>query len=126
MNGSVYSTTQSREGEEEEEVFTSSDPKEHPRVNSQTESKRQTNVQQNARVRRLCQASLGPSVGTGSGCIGDLRSSKGEEQEQKGADEFAEEGDEVVTGFVREETQAWEAEAFAWSVGSRFARLLAR
>ncbi|KAI7223910.1 hypothetical protein KC333_g212 [Hortaea werneckii] len=62
---------------------------------SQTESKRQADVQQNARVRHLCQASLGPSVGTGSGCIGDLRSSKGEEQEEKGADEFAEEGDEV-------------------------------
>lgn len=32
----------------------------------------------------------------------------------------------MVAGLVREEAQAREAEAFAWSVGSRFAGLLSR
>jgi hypothetical protein len=81
----------------------STDPKENPDINRQTEPESQRNVEQNSRIGRLRHAQWIHRNQRGRIGIRDLRRGKRKEKEQEGADEFTEHGDEVVADGVGEE-----------------------
>jgi hypothetical protein len=88
-----------------------SDAEEDPSVDSKREAKGQCNVQQGRCVRGLSDGTIivvlrGRIVG---GSVGDLGSAEGEEEEEKGSDELANDGNELVADLVREPTESSEA-----------------
>lgn len=90
-------------------TLTSTDPEEDPGVYSKTETKSQSDVEQNTRVGHLSQRSIVRVCSSGCG-VGDLGGRKGEEQEQKRADEFTDHSDEVIARLVGDEAQEGQAE----------------
>lgn len=89
--------------------LTSTDPEENPGIDGQREPECQTDVQEYTGVGYLCQ---GTRCGTSSssGGIGDLGSGKGEEQEQKCANELAAHSNEMVARLIGDEAEKWESE----------------
>lgn len=93
---------------------TTTDSEKDPGIDSQAETKGESNVEKGCSVGDIGNGVLVLRIlvllGTRMGSIGDLGSSKGEEEEEKGADKLAHGGDEVIADLVGKVSHVGEVE----------------